>query len=80
MDMVTDTLNGFKVIAVQPDPIYSSRFRQTKSKVGKRWIKVRRFIRWEDRIKDGQVIIDEAHRTLLTNEATKHELKMTGIG
>ncbi len=79
MDMLTDTLNGFRVIVVQPDPVYLSRFRQTKSKVGKRWVKVRRFTGWEDRIEDGQTLVDEANRMLYMNEATRHEFKRAGI-
>lgn len=68
-------LGGMKVCIVEPVKIFTTVFKQTKSKVGKRMIRVKKHTGWCELLKDGQVIEHKPSNTYNMNKFTFNKLK-----
>ena len=65
-----------KIIKLEPFRINKNVIRKTKSKVGIRSIRVSVFSHWEERIKDGESIIDKVNQCVYMNAKTYHEFML----
>lgn len=60
-----------KIIVVPPRKVFSYNVRITKSRVGKRRVRVRKFIGWREVLKDGQIITQMSGSFLCMNQTTE---------
>jgi len=67
-------LNGYKVIVVPPTRTYTRIPKQTKSKVGRRWVQVRRLLEVRELLANDKVLVHEGDRTIMMNAYTHAQL------
>lgn len=68
-------IGPFWVYVVTDSPVHAHVFHKRKRRFGPRWQKVRRFIRWENRMRDGEIIRDEYRDALYMNERTLSDFR-----
>ena len=70
---------GTKIIELKPWKITTDVLRVCKSKVGKRNIRVQKFLRWEDRLKDDEVLQDRINNCMYMNPFTMRKFREMSI-
>lgn len=75
MNNIHQHLGSYTIATKPPYKKYSRHWRQTKSKVGKKMIKISRFEGWGEWLEDGQIVKDDLNKILYMNKTTENQLK-----
>ncbi len=66
---------GLRIVVDNPIATYKTVMRQGKSKVGKRWVRVRKFTGFCHLIKEGEPMLDKANRVCYMHPTDANRLR-----